>query len=79
MLRFKRRLNNLRPSALRSRKSSGLPLLTSGPIQSLDVVANFLPGQTSPYGTLSGFDVNDRYNELVVGFNNAMPRNFAGV
>lgn len=26
-------------------ESSGLPLLTSGPIQSLDVVANFLPGQ----------------------------------
>jgi hypothetical protein len=42
-------------------------------------IANFLPGQSSPFGSVNGFDVADRYNELVVGFNNAMPRNFAGV
>jgi hypothetical protein len=42
-------------------------------------IANFLPGQVSPFGSINGFDVADRYNELVVGFNNAMPRNFAGV
>ena len=42
-------------------------------------IANFLPGQASPLGSVNGFDTADRYNELVVGFNNAMPRNFAGV
>lgn len=42
-------------------------------------LANFLPGQVSPFTGVNGFDVADRYNELVVGFNNAMPRNFAGV
>jgi hypothetical protein len=42
-------------------------------------IANFLPGQSSPFGSINGFDAADRYNELVVGFNNAMPRNFAGV
>jgi hypothetical protein len=42
-------------------------------------IANFLPGQSSPFGTTSGFDSAAGYNEIVVGFNNAMPRNFAGV
>lgn len=42
-------------------------------------IANFLPGQSSPFGTLNGFDNAAGYNEIVVGFNNAMPRNFAGV
>ena len=42
-------------------------------------IANFLPGQSSPFGTLNGFDNAAGYNEIIVGFNNAMPRNFAGV
>jgi hypothetical protein len=42
-------------------------------------IANFLPGQVSPFTGINGFDAADRYNELIVGFNNAMPRNFAGV
>jgi hypothetical protein len=42
-------------------------------------LGNFLPGQSSPFGTLNGFDNAAGYNEIVVGFNNAMPRNFAGV
>lgn len=42
-------------------------------------LANSVPGQVSPFAGINGFDTTDRYNELVVGFNNAMPRNFAGV
>ena len=42
-------------------------------------IANFLPGQSSPLTGVNGFDTADRYNEIIVGFNNAMPRNFAGV
>jgi hypothetical protein len=42
-------------------------------------LANYLPGQSSPFGSVNGFDAAAGYNELVVGFNNAMPRNFAGV
>jgi hypothetical protein len=42
-------------------------------------LANFLPGQSSPLTGINGFDAAAGYNELVVGFNNAMPRNFAGV
>ena len=42
-------------------------------------LANYLPGQVSPFTGVNGFDTAAAYNELVVGFNNAMPRNFAGV
>ena len=42
-------------------------------------LANYLPGQASPFTGVNGFDAAAAYNELVVGFNNAMPRNFAGV
>lgn len=42
-------------------------------------LANYLPGQSSPLSGINGFDAASGYNELVVGFNNAMPRNFAGV
>ena len=42
-------------------------------------LANFMPGQVSPLAGINGFDAAAAYNELVVGFNNAMPRNFAGV
>jgi len=42
-------------------------------------LANFTPGQTSPLAGINGNDVTSAYNEIIVGFNNAMPRNFAGV
>ncbi len=42
-------------------------------------LANYLPGQSSPLSGINGNDATSAYNEIVVGFNNAMPRNFAGV
>jgi hypothetical protein len=42
-------------------------------------LANFEPGQTSPLIGINGNDNTSGYNEIIVGFNNAMPRNFAGV
>ena len=42
-------------------------------------LANYLPGQASPLSGINGNDAASAYNEIVVGFNNAMPRNFAGV
>ena len=42
-------------------------------------LANFEPGQTSPLISINGNDNTSGYNEIIVGFNNAMPRNFAGV
>ena len=42
-------------------------------------LANYLPGQSSPLANENGFDPTSGYNQIVVGFNNAMPRNFAGI
>ena len=40
---------------------------------------NYLPGQAAPLSGVNGNDATSGYNKIVVGFNNAMPRNFAGV
>jgi hypothetical protein len=40
---------------------------------------NYLPGQAAPLSGVNGNDATAGYNKIVVGFNNAMPRNFAGV
>lgn len=42
-------------------------------------LANYLPGQAAPISGINGNDATAGYNKIVVGFNNAMPRNFAGV
>jgi hypothetical protein len=42
-------------------------------------IQNFLPGQSSPLSGINGNDATAGYNKIVVGFNNAMPRNFAGM
>jgi hypothetical protein len=42
-------------------------------------LANYLPGQAAPLSGINGNDATSGYNEIVVGFNNAMPRNFAGM
>jgi len=42
-------------------------------------LANYLPGQAAPLSGVNGNDATAGYNKIVVGFNNAMPRNFAGV
>lgn len=40
---------------------------------------NYIPGQTSPLASINGNDSTSAYNRIIVGFNNAMPRNFAGI
>jgi hypothetical protein len=42
-------------------------------------LANYVPGQASPLASISGNDHTAGYNDIIVGFNNAMPRNFAGI
>lgn len=42
-------------------------------------IQNYLPGQSSPLSGINGNDATAGYNRIVVGFNNAMPRNFAGM
>ena len=42
-------------------------------------LANYLPGQANPLSGINGNDATSGYNEIVVAFNNAMPRNFAGM
>lgn len=42
-------------------------------------LANYIPGQTSPLVSINGSDHASGYNDIIVGFNNAMPRNFAGI
>ena len=42
-------------------------------------IQNYLPGQASPLSGINGNDATSGYNKIVVGFNNAMPRNFAGM
>jgi hypothetical protein len=42
-------------------------------------IQNYLPGQSSPLSGINGNDATAAYNKIVVGFNNAMPRNFAGM
>jgi hypothetical protein len=42
-------------------------------------LANYIPGQASPLASISGNDHSSGYNDIIVGFNNAMPRNFAGI
>jgi hypothetical protein len=42
-------------------------------------IQNYLPGQASPLSGINGNDATAGYNRIVVGFNNAMPRNFAGM
>jgi len=40
---------------------------------------NYVPGATSPLVSINGNDNTTAYNRIVVGFNNSMPRGFAGV
>jgi hypothetical protein len=40
---------------------------------------NYVAGQTSPLASINGNDSTSAYNRIIVGFNNAMPRNFAGI
>lgn len=40
---------------------------------------NYVAGQTSPLASINGNDSAAAYNRIIVGFNNAMPRNFAGI
>jgi len=42
-------------------------------------LANYVPGQASPLASINGNDHTAGYNGIIVGFNNAMPRNFAGI
>jgi len=42
-------------------------------------LANYIPGQASPLASINGNDHTAGYNDIIVGFNNAMPRNFAGI
>lgn len=42
-------------------------------------LANYIPGQTSPLVSINGNDSTSGYNAIIVGFNNAMPRNTAGI
>lgn len=42
-------------------------------------LANYQPGTTSPLVSINGNDPTTAYNSIVVGFNNAMPRNFNGI
>lgn len=42
-------------------------------------LANYIPGQASPLVSINGNDHASGYNDIIVGFNNAMPRNFAGI
>ena len=42
-------------------------------------LANYLPGQAAVLSGVNGNDATSGYNKIVVGFNNAMPRNFAGI
>lgn len=40
---------------------------------------NYMPGFTSPLQSINGNDWTTAYNRIVVGFNNSMPRSFAGI
>ena len=40
---------------------------------------NYIPGFNSPLQTINGNDWTTAYNRIVVGFNNALPRSFAGI
>jgi hypothetical protein len=40
---------------------------------------NYVPGATSPLVSINGNDNTTAYNRIVVGFNNSMPRGFAGI
>jgi hypothetical protein len=42
-------------------------------------LANYTPGGTSPLASINGNDSTTAYNRIVVGFNNSMPRGFAGI
>lgn len=42
-------------------------------------LANYTPGQTSPLASINGNDSTSGYNSIIVGFNNSMPRGFAGI
>ena len=42
-------------------------------------LANYTPGATSPLASINGNDSTAAYNRIVVGFNNSMPRGFAGI
>lgn len=42
-------------------------------------LANYTPGAVSPLATIDGNDSTAAYNRIVVGFNNSMPRGFAGI
>jgi hypothetical protein len=40
---------------------------------------NYMPGAVSPLQSINGNDWTTAYNRIVVAFNNAMPRSFAGI
>ena len=40
---------------------------------------NYAPGVISPLQTINGNDWTTPYNRVIVGFNNAMPRQFFGI
>lgn len=40
---------------------------------------NYVPGANSPLQTINGNDWTTAYNRIIVGFNNSMPRGFAGI
>jgi hypothetical protein len=42
-------------------------------------LANYTPGAVSPLVSINGNDNTTAYNRIVVGFNNSMPRGFAGI
>ena len=42
-------------------------------------LSNYLPGQANPLSGVNGNDATSGYNDIIVAFNNAMPRNFAGM
>jgi len=42
-------------------------------------LANYTVGSTSPLASINGNDSTTAYNRIVVGFNNSMPRGFAGI
>ena len=42
-------------------------------------LANYTPGAVSPLVSINGNDNTTAYNRIVVGFNNSMPRGYAGI
>jgi hypothetical protein len=45
----------------------------------INALANYTPGANSPLQSINGNDWTTAYNRIIVGWNNSMPRSFAGI